>query len=112
MATSEAGVPELTDETFEAEAKQEGWCLVDFYAIWCPHCRAFRPVLEEVAAGFGGPVKFFAANVEACREAAEQYGVMSIPTLVLLRDGQQVELHVGGMGAGQLADWLKGKTEA
>ena len=110
MATDEHKIPELTDDNFEAEAKGEGWCLVDFYAAWCPHCRAFRPVLDEVAQGFAGPVKFVAADVENCRTAAEQYGVMSIPTLVLLRDGAQVELHVGGMAAAQLKDWLDEKT--
>ncbi len=56
-------------------------------------------------------MRFFAANVEQCRKAAEQFGVMSIPTLVLLRDGAQVELHVGGMTASQLGEWLAEKTE-
>ena len=110
MATEEGKIPELTDDNFDAEAKGAGWCLVDFYAAWCPHCRAFRPTLEEVAAGFAGPVKFVAADVENCRTAAEAYGVMSIPTLVLLRDGAQVDLHVGGMAGPQLAEWLAEKT--
>jgi thioredoxin len=110
MATEDGKVTELSEESFEAEAKQPGWCLVDFYASWCPHCKAFRPTYEEVAAGCEGPMKFFAADVDKCRAAASSYGVMSIPTLVLLRDGEQKEVRVGGMQAPQLKEWLKEKT--
>ena len=110
MPTEAEAVPELTEESFESEAKQPGWCLVDFYATWCPHCRAFRPAYEQVAAECELPVKFFAADVEKCHATAGQFGVMSIPTLVLLRDGEKVEAHVGGMQAPQLQAWLEEKT--
>lgn len=112
MPTETEGVQELTEESFEGEAKQPGWCLVDFYASWCPHCRAFRPHYEEVAAGCELPVKFFAADVEQCRAAAQQFGVMSIPTLVLLHDGEQVDKHVGGMQPAQLREWLEAKVQS
>ena len=110
MPTEAEVVQELTEESFEGEAKQPGWCLVDFYASWCPHCRAFRPNYEQTAADCELPVKFFAADVEKCREAARQFGVMSIPTLVLLRDGEKVDTHVGGMGVPELQAWLQEKT--
>jgi|LSQX01.1.fsa_nt_gb thioredoxin len=110
MATEERKLVELADDSCEREVKGEGWRLVEFYSQWCPHCRAFRPTLERVASEYTGPVGFYAADVEHCREAAERLGIMSIPTLVLLRDGEQVEMHVGGMGASELVEWLKEKT--
>ena len=110
MANAGQRVTELSEEDFATQTKEPGWCLVDFYATWCPHCRAFRPVLEEVAAAHAGPVKFFAADVEKCSEAAQQFSVRSVPTLVLLREGAQAEKEIGGMTAEKLSDWLEKKT--
>lgn len=108
---AESAVQELTDETYESEAKAgTGWAVVDFYATWCPHCKAFRPVYEEVAGGYEGPVRFYAADVEKCEEAAAECKVRSIPTIVLLRNGEMVETHVGGMTNSALSAWLEEKT--
>ena len=57
----DSAVVEVTDESFDQEVRQQdNYCVVDFYATWCPHCRAFRPTLEQVAGDYSGPVKFCA----------------------------------------------------
>lgn len=105
-------VRELTDETFEAEAAQPpGLCVVDFYAAWCPHCRAFRPTFEQVAANYPGALRFCAADVEKCRQAAARFGIRSIPTVVLLSQGEKVDARVGGMSAEALREWLDRHSE-
>lgn len=108
---ADSAVQELTDETFESEAKgKPGWCVVDFYATWCPHCKAFRPTFEEVAAQYAGPVRFYAADVEQCEEAASECQIRSIPTVVLFRDGERVDTHIGGMTGPALTAWLEEKA--
>lgn len=110
MGEHSGAIPELTEETFAAETGGPGWCLVDFYASWCPHCRAFRPVYEEVAGQYQGAAKLVAADVDQCRQAAERFGIRSIPTLVLLKDGEKLDIHVGVMSAQQLSEWLAEKV--
>jgi thioredoxin 1 len=110
MSENASPVKEVTDETFGAETGGEGYCLVDFYATWCPHCKAFRPKFEQVASEFEGPVTFVAADVNECGGQAKVFGIRSIPSLVLLKSGQTVDTHVGGMEPDALKTWLKEKT--
>jgi thioredoxin len=108
---ADTAVQELTDETYESEAKQaSGWSVVDFYATWCPHCKAFRPIYEEVAAEYAGPLRFFAADVEQCEEAAQECNIRSIPTVIIFHDGEPVDTHVGGMTRSDLSAWLEEKV--
>jgi len=107
----ESAVRELTDETFESEAREKpGWCVVDFYAIWCPHCKAFRPIFEEAASEYAGPLRFFAADVEKCEEAAAESDIRSIPTVIIFHNGEKVDTHTGGMTRPDLCAWLEEKT--
>ena len=87
-------IKELTAETFPSETTS-GLVLVDFHAAWCGPCKMQGPVLETLAPAYEGRVRFVKADVDQLREAAIQYGVRSVPTLVLLRDGQPVEPLVG-----------------
>lgn len=104
---SRQAVRELTDETFETETSQApGPCVVDFYATWCPHCKAFRPTFEQVAADYTSAVRFYAADVEKCSDAAGKFGIRSIPTVVLVSGGEKVDSHVGGMSAEAFREWL------
>lgn len=85
---------ELTDSNFEAETAQ-GFTLVDFWAPWCGPCRIIAPVIEELAGQYEGKVKVGKMNVDDNPEVSGKFRVMSIPTLILFKDGEPVEGMVG-----------------
>ncbi|MEW6420975.1 MAG: thioredoxin [Deinococcota bacterium] len=85
---------ELTDSNFQSETAQ-GLTLVDFWAPWCGPCRIIAPVVEELASQYEGRVKVGKLNVDDNPGVSGQYRVMSIPTLILFKDGQPVEGMVG-----------------
>ncbi len=88
----------VTDETFETEVVQAGLpVLTDFWAIWCGPCHMIAPVLEEIAAEYTGQLKVAKLDVDSNPRTATQFGVMSIPTLILFKNGQAVERLVGAM---------------
>lgn len=89
-------VLELTSATFDDEVlKASGLVLVDFWAAWCGPCRMVGPVVEELADFYDGEVKVCKLNVDDNGEVAMRYQVMSIPTLLLFKDGQVVDKCVG-----------------
>ena len=88
-------VHEFTDDNFDAEVlKAEGAVLVDFWAPWCGPCRQIAPVIEELAKENPG-VKIGKVNIDDNPGSAERFGVSSIPTLMVFRDGQVAESFVG-----------------
>ena len=88
----------VTDGTFEAEVLQSDKpVLTDFWAEWCMPCRMIEPILEEIAAEYADQLKVARINVDSNRELAAKFGIMSIPTLILFKNGQPVERLVGAM---------------
>ncbi|MCL6457236.1 MAG: thioredoxin [Gorillibacterium sp.] len=85
----------VSDQTFGAEVEEKGTVLVDFWAPWCGPCKMIAPVLEELAQEFGDSVKIAKVNVDDNPESASRFGVMSIPTLIVFKDGQPVDKVVG-----------------
>ena len=80
-------LPEVTDATFKTEALEaEGPVLVDFWAPWCGPCRVVHPVLEEINEE-RDDLKIVSLNIDDNPQTAQQYGVLSIPTMILLKDG-------------------------
>jgi thioredoxin 1 len=83
-----------TDQTFTQETS-EGLVLVDFWAPWCGPCKMIAPVLEELDGDMSDKVKIIKLDVDENQETAQKYGVMSIPTLLLFKDGEVVDQVVG-----------------
>ncbi len=97
-------IKHLTNEDFNSEIK-EGMVLVDFYADWCGPCRMLSPVIEEVAKELPD-LKVIKVNVDEREDIAKMFGVMSIPTLILFRDGQMDKKQVGFMPKEVLMRWF------
>ncbi|MCZ0754819.1 thioredoxin [Anoxybacillus sp. J5B_2022] len=83
-----------TDQTFAAETST-GVTLVDFWAPWCGPCRMIAPVLEEIDQEMGDKVKIVKVNVDENQETAGKFGVMSIPTLLVFKNGEAVDKTIG-----------------
>lgn len=83
------------DESAFSTQAGNGLVLVDFYADWCGPCKMLHPILEEAAKEASGKAKFIKVNVDEAQNLAMQYSVTSIPTVVLLKDGQEVDRFIG-----------------
>jgi thioredoxin 1 len=84
------------DADFESEVLQAGQpVLVDFWASWCAPCRMVAPVVEEVARELGGKIKVLKLDVDANPQTSQRLGVMSIPTMIIFKDGQATDRTVG-----------------
>lgn len=82
--------------------------LVDFWAPWCGPCQVMKPIIEELAKKYEGKgIKIGKVNVDENNEISNQYGIMSIPTFIVFKDGQPADKAVGGMGREQLEALIK-----
>ncbi len=97
---------ELTNENFAAETAG-GVSVIDFWATWCGPCRMMAPAFEAVAGKLAGQAAFFKVNIDEAPELAERFGVMSIPTLLVLRGGQPVDSSVGARSEAALEAYVR-----
>ncbi|GAB4512897.1 MAG: thioredoxin [Anaerolineae bacterium] len=93
----------VTDETFEEEVlKSDIPVLNDFWAEWCGPCKMIAPILEEIAEEYEGRLKVTKLDVDDNQKTMMEYGIMSIPTLILFKNGEPVERLVGAMPKARL----------
>ena len=94
----------LTKENFDQEVLQSDKpVLVDFWAQWCGPCRAVSPIMDELAGDYDGKAKVAKLNVDEQREVAEKFRIMSIPTVMVFKDGQMVEKLIGARSKSEYA---------
>lgn len=85
----------VSDQSFNTEVEGQGTVVVDFWAPWCGPCKMIAPILDELSSELGDSVKIAKVNVDENPETASRFGVMSIPTLIVFKDGQPVDKVVG-----------------
>jgi len=96
---------EVTDATFEQEVlKSDTPVLVDFWATWCGPCKMIAPVVEELANEFSGKLKIGKVDVDNNQQIAMQFGIRSIPTLLIFKGGRVVDQLVGAVPKNNLVD--------
>jgi len=108
MSTQAHAAIELTSANFEQEVlKSDLPVLVDFWATWCPPCRAIAPTVEALATEFEGRAKVGKLDVDQSGDVGAKYGISSIPTLLIFKNGEVVAKHVGLTSTDALADSLE-----
>lgn len=92
----------LTDENFDEFVSNNRLAVVDFWAEWCAPCRMIAPIVKELAKDYAGRIAFGKLNVDENPMTAAKFGIMSIPTLIVFKDGQPVDMIVGAVPKRQI----------
>ncbi len=101
----------VDNSNFESDVLEaEGPVVVDFWAEWCGPCKMIGPSLEEIAREMDGKVKITKLNIDENPELASRFGVRSIPTLMLFKDGEVADTKVGALPKSALSQWISSKT--
>lgn len=95
----------LTEENFN-ETITQGVALVDFWATWCSPCRMLAPVIEEISKDYEGKAQVGKVDVDECPALAQKFGIMSIPSVFIFKDGEVKEKLIGFRTKGQIAETL------
>jgi len=102
---------EITDNTFDESRKKYPLLVVDCWAEWCPPCKIIAPMIEEMAKEHDGKIVFGKMNVDKNRSIPTKYGIMSIPTLLVFKNGELVDKIIGAMPYGALNSKVKSYIE-
>ncbi len=98
----------IDNSNFETEVLQASApVVVDFWAEWCGPCKMIAPALEEIAAEMSGKVTIAKVNIDENPEIATRFGIRSIPTLVMFKDGEVADMRVGAQPKSALSSWIQ-----
>lgn len=96
---------QTNNTNFKEDVLNQDFVLVDFYADWCGPCRMILPFLEEIQNELG--INIVKINIDDSPDVASRYEVMSIPTLIIFKNGEKVSVNVGAASKARLIDWIK-----
>ncbi|MEP9348951.1 thioredoxin [Xanthobacter sp. KR7-225] len=100
-------VEKVSDQSFDEDVlKSSAPVIVDFWAEWCGPCRMVAPILDEVSGELGEKIRIVKLNVDENPHTASKYGIMSIPTLLLFKDGKIASRQVGAAPKAKLVQWI------
>jgi len=102
----------LTDSNFKSEIAKYPVMLVDFWAPWCGPCRMVSPIIEQLAREYSGRVAFGKVNVDESQMIAGSFGIQSIPTMIIFKNGKAVDVMMGALPKGQIEMKLKQKLSS
>ncbi|MFA5449506.1 MAG: thioredoxin [Clostridia bacterium] len=103
-------VKNLTDADFDATIKSDKVTLVDFWATWCPPCKMLAPIIDSVASEIGDKVNIAKVDIDRSPSISSRYRVMSVPTMIIFKDGEVMERMAGVRQKPQILEVLKKYT--
>jgi len=104
-------VIEVTDSSLDGTLSSGGLLVLDCFAEWCPPCRRMHPVVEEMATKYKGRIAFGRLDLDENPRSGARFGIRSIPTFIMFRDGEEVGRLVGAVGASEFESWVTGFLE-
>jgi thioredoxin 1 len=101
----------LTDSNFDMEKSKYSLLVVDFWAAWCGPCKMVSPIIEQLAEQYAGKIVFGKVNVDENPYISQRFGIQSIPTLMILKEGEVIDVMVGALPKGQIENRIRQHIE-
>jgi len=97
----------LTDSNFDIEKSKYSLLVVDFWAAWCGPCKMISPIIEQLAEQYAGKIVFGKVNVDENPHISQRFGIQSIPTLMIVKEGQVIDVMIGALPKGQIENRIE-----
>ena len=97
----------LTDSSFDIEKSKYSLLVVDFWAAWCDPCKMVSPIIEQLAEQYAGKIVFGKVNVGENPHISQRFGIQSIPTLMIVKEGQVIDVMIGALPKGQIENRIE-----